>query len=443
MILDRVGDRGVLTLIKRVIAPHRALQLGEFIDHFGDEIGLGEAGGLFGEVRIGTDDRGQFTGQGGDAFDLVRHRAQLLVEGHFRQLCGHVRERRLAVIVPEMAGIREAGREDAGIAGGDRGTAIGRDLVGNGDEFGDQLTGLRITHREIFLVRLHRQGDDFRRQVQEVRIHLAQHRHRPFHQAGDLGQQAGIFDQFKPGIGADLSGAIQDQRLTGGAVQQDMPLAFQDRRIVKEIRHREGPAAHAAMAFGGIRGRNAENIKIDDIAVKHAQETLQRTDPALGLLALAELHRFGPGEGLHHVGDGLGNHLGRGAARLFNPGDPEFALLVRALLALIQRRYAGPAQKAFHGLVRRADARALALFADIGGLHRQALHHQAETTRTGKGPQRGPHQTGRLEPVAQQFFQVGLGARLHAGRDFLAEDFKQEFGHCVGLSAQEAYSWSA
>ena len=365
------------------------------------------------------------------------------MEGHFRQLSRHVGERRLAVIVPEVAGIRETGREDAGIAGGDRDTAIGRDLVGNGDEFGDQRTGLRITHREIFLVRLHRQRDDFRRQVEEIRIHLAQHRHRPLHQTGDLGQQTGIFHQFKPGIDTDLAGAIQDQRLARGAVQQDMPLAFQNRRIFQEIRHRERPAPHAAMTFGDIRRRDAEHLDRHDIAVKHAQETLDRTDPALGLLALAELHRFGPGEGLHHVGDGLGNHLGRGAARLFDPGDPEFALLVRALLALVERGHAGPAQKAFHGLVRRADARALALFADIGGLHRQAVNHQAKTTRTGKGPQRGPRQTRRLEPVAQQFFQVGLGARLHAGRDFLAEDFKQEFRHRVGLSAQEAYSWSA
>ena len=76
-------------------------------------------------------------------------------------------------------------------------------------------------------MRLHRQGDDFRRQIEKVRIHLAQYRHRPFHQPGDLGQQTGILDQFKPGIRTHLAGAIQDQRLPGGTIQQEMPLTFQ------------------------------------------------------------------------------------------------------------------------------------------------------------------------------------------------------------------------
>src|SRR5258708_789329 len=36
------GDRSRLTLCTRVISSHQSLQLGEFANHFGDEIGLGQ-----------------------------------------------------------------------------------------------------------------------------------------------------------------------------------------------------------------------------------------------------------------------------------------------------------------------------------------------------------------------------------------------------------------
>ena len=440
VILDRVGDSGVLALVQRVIAAHRALQFREFIDHFGDEIGLGQARRLLGEVRIGAHHRRQLAHQRRHTLHLVSHRAQLFVEGDLAQPFGHLAQRRLPVIVPEMSRVGETRREHARIARSNRLAAIGGHLVGHADEFRRHARLARLFHGEVFLVRLHRQGDDFRRQVQEVRVHLAQQRHRPFHQSGDLGQKPRILDQFQTGVAAHLARALQDDRLALGARLDDMALFAQHLGVLRIIGDRERPAAHAAMAFGDIAGADPEHLEIHHLTVKQAQKALQRTHPALGHLPLAELHRFGPGEGLHHLRDRLGDHIRRSAARLFDDGDPERSLLVLALFALVQRGHTGAAQEALDGLLRRIHARPLALFAHILGLHRQAVDHQAQTARSGKGRQRGPGQSGRLQLLAQQFFQVRLGARLHPGRDFLAEDFKQQFRHCE--FRYEVNSWA-
>ena len=55
-----------------IIAPHQPLQFREFIDHFRGQIGLGDARGLFGQIRLGTDMRRNLAGKGGDAFNPVR-----------------------------------------------------------------------------------------------------------------------------------------------------------------------------------------------------------------------------------------------------------------------------------------------------------------------------------------------------------------------------------
>jgi hypothetical protein len=64
VILDRGGHAfGCSPWSLRIFAAHQALQLGELADHLGDEVGLGESRGLFGEVRIGVDERRQLPRQ--------------------------------------------------------------------------------------------------------------------------------------------------------------------------------------------------------------------------------------------------------------------------------------------------------------------------------------------------------------------------------------------
>ena len=50
MIADGVGDLGVFALGAGEVAADEALEFRELADHAGDEIGLAEARGAFGEV---------------------------------------------------------------------------------------------------------------------------------------------------------------------------------------------------------------------------------------------------------------------------------------------------------------------------------------------------------------------------------------------------------
>jgi hypothetical protein len=75
--------------------------------------------------------------------------------------------------------------------------------------------------REILLVRAHRGADHLGRQVQERRVHVAQHRRRPFGQAGDFVQQALVLDQFQVAREAQGLAAFEDARLALLDVQHD------------------------------------------------------------------------------------------------------------------------------------------------------------------------------------------------------------------------------
>jgi hypothetical protein len=59
VVLDGGGDGRVLALRSRVVAAHEALQFGKLSHHLGDEVGLGEARGPLGQVRVGPDHRGE------------------------------------------------------------------------------------------------------------------------------------------------------------------------------------------------------------------------------------------------------------------------------------------------------------------------------------------------------------------------------------------------
>ena len=76
MILDRGGDGGILALQHRIFAAHEALQLGEFADGFGAQVGLGEHDGAIDHGRIGAGDLGQFGGQRTNAGDALALRCR-------------------------------------------------------------------------------------------------------------------------------------------------------------------------------------------------------------------------------------------------------------------------------------------------------------------------------------------------------------------------------
>ena len=69
------------------------------------------------------------------------------------------------------------------------------------------------------------------------------------------------------------------------------------------------------------------------------------------------------------------------------------------------------------------------VFDDVGGFDRQAFDHGDEAAGAAETLDSFGDQAGRGEAVHQRLHEVGLGLRLHAGRDFLGQDFKQKLGH--------------
>ena len=58
MLLDRARDGFILTLSLRVVFAHQALHFREFADHFGEQVGLGEARGAPAFFDVGASTSG-------------------------------------------------------------------------------------------------------------------------------------------------------------------------------------------------------------------------------------------------------------------------------------------------------------------------------------------------------------------------------------------------
>ena len=70
-------------------------------------------------------------------------------------------------------------------------------------------------------MRAHGGADHLGRQVEEGRVHIAQHRDRPFGEAGDLLQQPLVLHQLDALGGADGAGAVEDDPLAVDLVEND------------------------------------------------------------------------------------------------------------------------------------------------------------------------------------------------------------------------------
>src|SRR5262249_12346226 len=74
-------------------------------------------------------------------------------------------------------------------------------------------------------------------------------------------------------------------------------------------------------------------------------------------------------------------------------------------------------------------SRTASFFADVRARRRQAANDQREPPGGGEGAGVLEVETGRLETVAHQALKVLRGTRLHAGRNFLAQQFEKKLGH--------------
>ena len=80
MILTGARDRFVLALRLGVVFSHQALQLGEFADHVGEQVGLGESRRAASLLHVGADLRRQLDREALDARDALGLRAELFVK---------------------------------------------------------------------------------------------------------------------------------------------------------------------------------------------------------------------------------------------------------------------------------------------------------------------------------------------------------------------------
>ena len=155
-------------------------------------------------------------------------------------------------------------------------------------------------------------------------------------------------------------------------------------------------------------------------------DAMQRPHPAEpgGAPALA----FRPGK----LGENLGEHRGNQARRR-NPGalDPreQETPLRRVLLDKPVAGQAGRFQEPLDGFVGRVGTRAAAFFADILLPFGDAVDIERQMTRRHEPAGRAMRQPGLAEAGQHQRLEVGRRPRLHAGRNFLADDLDQKVSH--------------
>ena len=119
---------------QRVVAAHHALQLGELADHARHQVGLAQQRCGARQCGAGVHQRRDVLGQRLQPARPVTLAAQLRVERHVVELRHAAFQPRLAVEVPEMPRIGEAGTQHALVAGDDDGAAVGGGDVGDEGE---------------------------------------------------------------------------------------------------------------------------------------------------------------------------------------------------------------------------------------------------------------------------------------------------------------------
>ena len=219
------------------------------------EVRLGQTCCLLSRLYVGTDLFSDIPRQRCDTFNTLIHRAELDVEGGALELVQPGVEIAGAIVfVPEEDAVRQARRQDLGIAALDFRAAVDGLHIGREQEVRRHLAVL-ATHGEVLLVRAHRGLDDFRRQGQETRVHVAQQRHGIFVEAGDLFEQAVVLDQFAAGVGTEIARGFGDDVLAHLVVQHD-EVVGQGLFIAEEVADSERlTRAQETMAFALVAGQ--------------------------------------------------------------------------------------------------------------------------------------------------------------------------------------------
>ena len=116
VLLDGFGDFFGFAVQAGIVFAHRALQFGEFADHFGNQVGFGQTRGAFGCGGIRAQSFGNVGGDALQAFDAFGLRTDFVVINHVRQLGQAAFQSRFLVLLVEELGIRQACAQNTFVA---------------------------------------------------------------------------------------------------------------------------------------------------------------------------------------------------------------------------------------------------------------------------------------------------------------------------------------
>ena len=170
------------------------------------------------------------------------------------------------------------------------------------------------------------------------------------------------------------------------------------------------------------------------VAMIECSGRTQESEPDLAERC-APAHRFRPREGSDDDRQNLGEHVDRGAARLFDQRDVEIALWVALDLGFIERFEAGRFQETLHGRIGCADFRSAAFGLQIRLPRRNAVHGQRQPPRRRERLCALIDEAFGDELVGDHAAQIVRRLRLHARGDFLGEQFEQKIRHQTALPA--------
>ncbi len=426
VLADGQGHRCRLALYCRVMPAHDALQLRELAHHAGDEIGLGQQCGPFGQHAVRAGNMGhERAGQRHQPLDPLALRAELGVEHHACKTRQPAFQGALAVLVPEELGVPEARAQDALVAGDDRRPAVARLQVGHQDELPRQRA-VRRMQRQVFLVRAHGGHQRLGRHRHECLVDGGHERHGPLDQTLDLVEQGRIVGEFEVLSRGQLLSTARDDGTALRAVENHLGRAQLD-HIVGEVVDRERSGRHEAVAAGAVRGGDAADRELHDPTVQQAQDRVQRPDPAK--IAIAPAHRLGPGQPADHRRQQLAEQGTHRPALLAHQREQGPGFLVRPFLERVVEP-AEPTQEARARLLGGIGARTFALDDAVGLLQRQSGHHDGEPAGGRERPDRlVESEIGRCQRFGHAARQILARPVLHPGRDFFRDQLQEQLSH--------------
>ncbi|MNS88943.1 hypothetical protein D3C72_1229370 [compost metagenome] len=260
-------------VMARVVRAHDALQFGEFADHVGQQIGLGQQGTAFGQGDVILQLGGDGAGQRLDALCACRLRTQLVVVDDVGQQRQARCQRLLLVLLEEELGVGQARTHDALVAADD---VLGRvRLDVRDDQEARAQLAFAVGQREILLVRLHGEDQAFLRHGQEFFLEVAFIHDRPFDQGRHfIEQRFGHQDLVGTGLVQQLGA---DALLAFFVAGDDAGVEDQRWRVVFRVRDGDRFAVgQEAVAQGAAAGREAQQGQGQDIDAVQGDQAVGR-----------------------------------------------------------------------------------------------------------------------------------------------------------------------